>query len=91
MHSERNPPTEPPCDGCITVLMKENEAVARVYMACRGQVKTRFNGEYDVVTDLDFVAVKVVMDMYKIVNQRETLARMRAAFFHFLNQEKDSN
>jgi hypothetical protein len=89
MHAERNPPTEPPCEGCLTVLAKENEAVARCYMAVRSQVRTRFNGEYDVVTDLDFVAVKVVMDLYDIKNQRETLGRIRAAFFHFLNKEKE--
>jgi hypothetical protein len=89
MHAERNPPTEPPCEGCLTVLAKENEAVARCYMACRSQVRTRFNGEYDVVTDLDFVAVKVVLDMYEIRNQREALGRIRAAFFHFLNKENE--
>jgi len=89
MHSERNPPTEPPCEGCLTTLAKENEAVARCYRDCRSQVRTRFNGEYDVVTDLDFVAVKVIMDMYNIKNQRETLARIRTAFFLFLNKEKE--
>jgi hypothetical protein len=87
--TERNPPTEPPCVGCITVLMKENEAAARIFMVSRGQVKTRFNGEYDVVTDLDFNALKVVMDIYQVRNQRETLSRVRGAFFHFLNKEKE--
>jgi hypothetical protein len=89
MHAERNPPTEPPCEGCLTVLAKENEAVARCFMACRSQVRTRFNGEYDVVTDLDFVAVDTVMNWYGIQHKRETLGRIRAAFFHFLNKEKE--
>jgi hypothetical protein len=89
MHAERNPPTEPPCEGCLTPLAKENEAVARVYMAVRSQCRTRFNGEYDVVVDLDFVAVKVILDMYGIRNQKDVFHRIRAAFFHFLNKEKE--
>jgi hypothetical protein len=86
MHGERTPPTIPPCDGCMVDLAEENEDAARIFQIVRGQVRTRFNGQHDDVIDLDFNAVKMAMDLYQIHNQREVFEKVRATFFHFLNE-----
>jgi len=89
MHNERVPPTEPPCDTCRVDLLKTNEAAADVYQLTCDQVRTRFNGEYDVVIGLDFNSVFGVMDRYPggIKDQWRCFEKVRRVFYHFLRQE----
>lgn len=86
MHSERNPPTIPPCEECWVDLAEENEEAARIYQIVRGQIITRFNGQADDVIDLNYQAIKVVMDMYNVKNQRAVFEKIRKTFYHFLNE-----
>jgi hypothetical protein len=58
-------------------------------MMARGQVRTRFNGEYDVVVDMDFNSLKIVMDLHGIRDQFTMMKRVRSVFFYFLNKERE--
>lgn len=89
MHAERNPPTVPPCGECWVDLAAENQEAAAIYQLCRGQIRTRHNGQHDEVIDLDYVAVKMVMELYQIKNQRECFDKVRSTFYHFLNKQRD--
>lgn len=90
MHGERNPPTEPPCDGCMVDLDPENEDAAKIFQLVQGQIITRHNGQHDEIIDLNYPAVKIMMDLYQIRNQRDTFERVLSVFHFFLNERKDS-
>ncbi len=68
--------------------MKENEDVARIYMTVRGQVRTRFNGKYDDIIDLDHNAVWAAIDAYGIQDRVGTFEKVMALFFARLNEER---
>ena len=55
-----------------------------IYRAVRNQVVTVFNGERNVVIDLNYPAVKMVMDLYGVKNQRECFEKVLGTFHHFL-------
>ena len=71
--------------GCVD-LVPENQDAAQVYMTVRGQVVTAGNGQ---VIDLDFNAVKTVMDLYGVRDQRDCFEKVRTCFFHFLNEGRE--
>jgi hypothetical protein len=73
-----------PCATCRVDLMASNEDAAQVYMQTRRQVITAGEGR---VIDIDIQAVKTVMDLYEIRNQRECMEKVRTTFFHFLKEE----
>lgn len=84
MYGKRTPPEEPPCDTCYVILMPENADAARIYPIVRNQVITV--GEH--VIDINILAVKAVMDMYGIEDQRTCLKKIRAVFDYFLKQKE---
>jgi len=88
MYAERSPPSEPPCETCWVDLMEANKEAAHIYQIVLGQVRTRFNGETDVVVDLDFNAVFGVMDRYPggIKDQWECFKKVMGAFYYFLKE-----
>ena len=81
----------PPCDGCMVELAEENDEAARIYQIVCGQIRTRFNGQYDEVVDLDFSAVKVAMDLYQIRDQRGCFDKIRKTFHHFINEGRNAS
>lgn len=66
IYGRRTPPEEPPCDDCRVDLLSENREVASVFFVARTQV---IAGGFGVV-DLNFSAVKGLMDLYGIKDQR---------------------
>jgi len=67
-------------------LFEENEDAGEVYMATRRQYRTAEQGR---VVDIDIVAVKTVMDLYGVSDQRECLERVRMLFHHFMDGGDD--
>lgn len=71
---------KPDCESCLPKLLPENEDAATVYMQCRNQAV--FVGMDGVPVDLDINAVKTVMDLEGIRDQRDCLQRVRAMWHH---------
>lgn len=63
-------------------LFEENEDAGEVYMATRRQYRTAEQGR---VVDIDIVAVKTVMDLYGVRDQRECLGKVLMLFHHFMS------
>jgi hypothetical protein len=85
MYQGRTPPANPPCETCRVDLREENEDAMFVYRLVNRQVVTRgMDGD---IIDLNFQAVKTVMDLYEIKNQRTCFEKVRRIFFHFLDKE----
>lgn len=84
MYAERTPPGTPPCGTCRVDLLEENEEAAEVYMTARRQYVTR--GMEGRVVDIDFNALKVVMDLYGVRDQRRCFEAVRGVFHHFLRE-----
>jgi hypothetical protein len=86
MYSARNPPGTPPCDTCRVDLLPANQEVGTVFQIARHQVIVGgMNGE---VVDLNLPAVKMVMDLYDIKDQRACLNKVRRTFYHFLAESR---
>ncbi|MFA5075631.1 MAG: hypothetical protein WC436_06040 [Candidatus Babeliales bacterium] len=68
----------------------ENEEAARIFQIVRGQVRTRFNGKYDVVVDLDHNAVWAAIDAYGIKDRTGTFEKVLTLFHHLLREQQDS-
>jgi hypothetical protein len=97
MHDRLHPGEPLPCGKCQAKelsdfykidLLEENQIPAEIYMMVRGQVITRFNGEYGQVMDLNHLAVWAAIDAYEIKARLETFHMIRRVFFHFLGKEK---
>jgi hypothetical protein len=89
LYAKRMPPQEPPCDKCRVELLEENEEVVRIYMMTRRQIVTRHNGQYDQIVDISIPAVKVVMDLEGVKDQKECLARVMRLFHHIENERRN--
>lgn len=85
MYAERKPPQEPPCEKCWVDLLPENREAAEIYMETRNQFITAGMGQ---VVDISIPAIKIVMDLYGIQDQKKCLHKVRAAFHHFM-KDKD--
>lgn len=91
MYAERTPPgDEPPCETCRVELSEENEDVARIFQMVRGQVITRFNGQADVIVDLNHVAVWAAIDAYGVKDRIGMFERILKMFYRFLEEQKKS-
>ena len=88
MYADRVPPEEPLCTACRVELMECNEDAGMVYMQCRGQVITRFNGQNDVVVDVNHLAVWAAIDGYGIKDRIGVFEKVIRLFHHFLNEAK---
>ena len=76
---------ECPCATCKVDLLEENDEAASIYMLCQRQVILNGVGE---VIDLKFEAVKAMMDLQGVKNQRECFAKVYKTFHHFLKEGK---
>ncbi len=86
MYAKRTPPGEPPCVTCKEILIEENEEVAKVFMATRGQVITAGKGQ---IIDISIPAIKIMMDLYGVKNQKECMESVMNIFHHFLKENRD--
>ncbi len=86
-YADKIPPVTP-CSACRVDLQRENEDAARIYQICRGQVRTRWNGERDVVVDLDHLSVWAAIDAYGVRDRVGTFEKV-CGLFHFLLQERE--
>ena len=94
MFQQRNPPQEPPCDTCTdekkrVELLPENEVAAKLYIMCRSQAETRFNGERDFEVDLNHLALWKAIEKFPggIKDEWETFQKVNRAW-HFAQQKK---
>ena len=60
--------------------MPENREAAEVYMVVRNQFITAGLGQ---VIDVSIPAVKIVMDLFGVLNQKECLLKVLSVFHHF--------
>ena len=65
--------------------MPENREAMQVYMMARTQIITAGMGQ---VIDISIPAVKIVMDLFGVRNQKRCLSKVRAAFHHFLGKKE---
>jgi hypothetical protein len=79
MYSRRNPPELPPCLTCRVELLPENRDIAAVFGVVRNQVVTIGDGR---PVDLNIQAVKTVMDMRAITDQKTCLERVLRLWHH---------
>ena len=86
VYSMHEPPMDPPCDGCRVTLLAENEEAALIYMTVRRQYVT---GEYGRVVDLSIQAVKIVMDLYGVQDQRRCLEKVLKTFYAVMAKQAE--
>lgn len=79
------PPGTPPCETCRIELKEENEEVAMIYMMVRRQFITAEQGQ---VVDISIPAIKTIMDLFGVQDQRECLTRVIKTFHHFRGQNE---
>ncbi len=77
-----------PCDICIPPLLSENKETFDVFMQCQNQVIMSGSGN---VVDINFVAIKVMLDLYKIENQQNVFDKIVKVFHHFLAEDREKN
>jgi hypothetical protein len=87
MYAERKPPGTPPCESCRVDLREENDDAARIFNCVQGQVITRNNGRYDVVTDINHLTIWAAIDAYGIRDRVGTFEKV-CSLFHVLLKEK---
>jgi hypothetical protein len=81
-HAKRG--EEPPCETCWVDLLPENHEAAEVYMATRNQFITAGMGQ---VVDISIPALKIIMDLYGVQDQKKCLHKVRATFHHFMKDK----
>jgi hypothetical protein len=98
MMGDRNPPQEPPCDTCQdekkrVELLPENEQAAKLFLMCRSQCQTRFNGERDLEIDLDHVALWKAIEKFPggIQDEWETFGKISRAWHESQRKKRDSD
>ena len=87
-YADKNPPITP-CSTCRVELREENEDAARIFQQVRGQCVTRWNGERDVVMDLNHLAVWAAIDAYGVRDRVGTFEKVLNLFFARLNEERE--
>lgn len=68
--------------------MDENRDAARVYLIVRGQVVTAPAGKDRMIRTLSIPAIKTVMDLYGVRDQRECLDKVMH-LFHVMQGRED--
>lgn len=71
------------------MLLPGNVDAAEIYSRVRNQVITYFDGQRTKVMDLNYLAVKMMMDLYGVGSQKECFERV-VSVFHTLQGEKNA-
>lgn len=66
-------------------MRSENEEIAMVFMLTRRQYIVAENGR---IVDISIPALKTVMDLMGIKNQKDCMARVVKTFHHFLSEKQ---
>ncbi len=77
--------TDPPCDVCLPTLLPENVEIARVYFMVSSQVIAGMGG----VIALNIPAVKIVMDLFSIEDQRTCLTRIMRVHSVMVKEDRE--
>ena len=78
LYGKRDPPEDPPCEGCREILAEENADAGMIYHVVKRQVRTAgMTGE---IVDLDHVALSAVMDIYGVKDRRDVFEKVTRAF-----------
>lgn len=80
IYAEKAPPEEAPCGSCKPVVDPENEDAVNAYLLTRNQVVMM---GMETVADINIVAVKIVMDLFGVKDQRACLLKVRHLFHEF--------
>ena len=67
--------------------MPENREAAEIYMICQNQLITTGMGQ---IVDISIPAVKIVMDIWQVSNQKKCLLKILDAFRFFRLKDKES-
>jgi len=86
IYLRRDPPALPPCDTCRVGLMPENSDAAQVYHLVKRQVRVAPGS--GIIIDLDYAAVKAVMDIYGVGDKRDCFDKVARAFHHTLSERQ---
>jgi len=77
-----------PCYKCIPEVLDENKDALRVYLMARNQIISVGMGG---IVDISFEAVKFIMDLYEIENQRIVFEKVLGVARYFINEENEKN
>lgn len=67
---------DPPCRDCLPEILPANREAVTIWGETRTQVIAGMGG----IIDINILAVKMVMDMHGIRNQRDCMERVRVMF-----------
>jgi len=77
----------PPCDTCKPILLPVNRDALQVYSLVSNQIIVGGMGD---IIGLNYNAVKFVMDLYNIENQRDCFERVVCVFNKILAAKKSN-
>ena len=77
---------KPDCDNCLPELLPENQDAIAVYSQVRNQAI--YAGMDAIPVDLNYGAVKIVMDMYGIENQPDCFQKVLKAWNHIASIDR---
>ena len=82
IHQKKN--EEVPCDTCIEPLFEENIDAIKVYFITQNQLIISMGQ----IIDLDINAIKIVMDLYEVRDQKRCLEKVMELFNYFRKESK---
>ena len=85
IYGNKSPVEDPPCNSCRPVLEEDSRGIVDVYFMTRGQIITAGMGT---VVDINIPAVKIVMDLLGVEDQKECLTEVRRLFHEFKPKEE---
>ena len=86
MHSERKPPTDPPCFDCKVELLPENREAICIYNLVKWQTITTTIGDKNFI-DLNLESVIEAMRLFKVKDQKKCLLKVSNLFHHFIKKQ----
>jgi len=75
---------DPPCNSCIEPLMDENVDAVKVYFLAQNQLIVSMGQ----IIDLNVNAIKTIMDLYEVRDQRRCLEKVMELFNYFRKESK---
>ena len=82
IHQKKN--EESPCETCVEPLFEENIDAVKVYFIVQNQLVVSMGQ----IIDLNINAVKIVMDLYEVKNQKMCLEKVMELFNYFRRESK---
>jgi hypothetical protein len=73
-----------PCETCREVLFEENEDAFTIYILGRNQLIVGVD-----IIDLNYIAIKTLMDLYEIKNQKNCFEKVVQVHNYFMEIRKN--